>query len=188
MLGMAPCNVIGLGRVQPFYNNTLGNPTDTIYNSNSTSLFCPTRTVGPEIQVLHKRILIDCGGTIDIGKFTVGETVIHQLTIRNDGDATLILGTLTDAGDITIVSSDDPSGQNVAPGGFTTVSVLLDTSTDGAKSGSISIPSNDADENPCVINFTADVNAIPVDVCNRYRCRMPGPGLRRDQLGFVDQP
>ena len=176
-----------LGRVQPFYNQTQALPDDTIYNSNSTGLFCPTLTVGPEIQVLYIFKLLACGGTLEMGDFAVGETVNYQLTIRNEGDATLVLGTLTDAGDITLVSSDDPSGENVLLGGSTTVTVTLDTATDGAKSGSITIPSNDADEASCVINFTANVSDPPATVCNRFRCRMPGPGLRRDQLGFVNQ-
>ena len=192
MIGVPQCNVTGLGRVQPFYNNTIANPLDTLYTSNSTSLFCPTLVVGPEIQVVFKRKLIDCGGTIGLGEFIVDDVVNIQLIIRNEGDATLVLGTLTDAGDITLHATDDPSGESITLGGQRTVTVILDTSTDGAKTGSITIPSNDADEASCVINFTAQVDAAPIPTaptCPRYRCRSPGPGMmHRDQLGFVNQP
>lgn len=192
MIGVPQCNVTGLGRVQPYYNNTLANPLDTIYTNNGTSLFCPTLVVGPEIQVLFKSKLIDCGGTIGLGEFIVDDVVNAQLVIRNEGDASLVLGTLVDGNDISILAGDDPSGETILLGGQTTVSVVLDTSTDGAKAGFITIPSNDADEASCTINFTATVNAAPIPTaptCPRYRCRSPGPGMmHRDQLGFVNQP
>lgn len=182
------CLQNSLSRIQPFYGQDTGGASDVVFNNLVTSLLCPTTAVGPEIQILNGIKEIPCGATIEMGKFTVNETAHLQVFIRNDGDATLALGTITATPLISILFGSDPSGDNVLPAQITSVTVVADTSTVAlAQTGSISIPSNDADENPCVVNFLFDVNAVPdpvEDFCYRYRCRTPGPGLRRDMDGF----
>lgn len=64
------------------------------------------------------------------------------ITITNAGTADLVLGTIVLSGaDLTQIGTD-PSGGTIAPGGSKTYAVRFTPSTTGAKSGSVTIPSN----------------------------------------------
>ncbi|MBN1779736.1 choice-of-anchor D domain-containing protein [bacterium] len=83
--------------------------------------------------------------------------VTHTFTIRNDGNSTLSLTgtplvTLSGSGDFTV--STQPASSMVTGGGGTVGFVIgFDPSSAGLKSATVSIASNDSDENP----YTFDV-------------------------------
>lgn len=94
-------------------------------------------------------------GTYAYGNVATNEATSHQFTITNTGDGSDTLGTLTISGDgWSIDAADDPSGDPLAASGTTTVTVIGNFTTAGAKAGILTIPSNDA-SSPYVINLTA---------------------------------
>jgi len=120
----------------------------------------------PEVVVLGNGISVADGdatpsaadhthfGTVVQGAAAVSRT----FTVRNDGTATLTLGTVTvPAG---FVLTEGLSG-SLAPSASDTFTVQLDTGTSGTKSGDISFATNDSDENPFNFRITAAVLASP---------------------------
>jgi hypothetical protein len=86
----------------------------------------------------------------DFGRqLTTSGTVTKTFTIQNTGASNLTIGTITIGGthgsDFTVGTS--PSA-NVAAGGSTTFTVIFNPSAAGLRSATISIVTNDADENP----------------------------------------
>jgi hypothetical protein len=84
-------------------------------------------------------------GSVDISSAAnPGQT----FTIQNTGSANLTVGTVTitgtDAGQF-VKSGDSASGQTIAAGASKTITVTFDPSAVGAKTASMSIPSNDPD-------------------------------------------
>lgn len=114
----------------------------------------------PQLRVTDSGAsVVASGSTIDLGDDLEIDSVNSvTLTIHNDGDADLDIATATATGSMIVVSADDPTGSTVAPAGTDTVSVVLNTSTSGSKTGTLSIASNDG-SSPFVVNFTATVAA-----------------------------
>lgn len=75
---------------------------------------------------------------------SVGETVTHTFTIKNNGNADLVLGTVTiggsEAADFTVTAA--PTSP-VAAGSSTTFDVTFDPSADGLRSADVSFTTND---------------------------------------------
>ncbi len=100
---------------------------------------------GPEIDVAST--------SITFPTFTVGGAATSQtITVRNTGTDPLAIGSITKAGanaaDFT-VASDTCSGQTLAAAtGTCTITVNFLAASAGAKTATLSIPSNDSDENP----------------------------------------
>lgn len=179
----------GGGRIQAFW---FDDDLNDIITEHTGGLTCPgTTPLLPDIAVYLNLLLIVDGSTIALPQTTVGNVIDIQFIIRNEGTNDLILGTVSVTGDGSLDAGDDPSDEILNPLDQTTVTVSMDTSTTGAKSAELIIPSNDPDENPYNITITLTVKDLPVfgeANCTRYRCRMPGPGIRRDEEGFVNQP
>lgn len=98
------------------------------------------------------------GGT-NFGDVIQGQTsVTHTFTVRNDGNATLTLGNVTVPTGFNITEG---LVNTIAPGSCHTFSVQLDTATAGTKSGQISFPTNDSDENFFNFSIRGVVNASP---------------------------
>ncbi len=85
----------------------------------------------------------------DFGSINTGTTSTPQtFTISNTGDADLTLGTITLTGtDATefAIQKDLCSAQIIAPAGNCTIDAVFAPTTEGAKSASLSIPSDDPD-------------------------------------------
>ncbi|NOX39993.1 MAG: choice-of-anchor D domain-containing protein, partial [Alphaproteobacteria bacterium] len=84
----------------------------------------------------------------------------QTFTIQNTGNATLttIVASLSNTTDFSITTSPAAS---VAAGGSTTIVVAFDPVTVGLKTGSISITSNDSDENPYTFAIEGTGTAAP---------------------------
>ena len=85
----------------------------------------------------------------DFGNVTEGDTsTARSFTLTNSGSADLVIGTIsitgTDAAEFGI-QNDLCSGQTIAPSGSCTIEAVFSPKTEGAKSASLSIPSNDPD-------------------------------------------
>ncbi len=116
----------------------------------------------PEIEVRGNGVLIADGDTspsaadhTDFGSVVQGGSAISRtFTVRNDGTATLTLGTVTVPGGYTLTEALSSS---LAPGGVDTFTVQLETSTPGTKAGEITFTNNDSDENPFNFQITGVV-------------------------------
>ncbi len=89
--------------------------------------------------------------SIDFGSVQVGSSSTQTVTVTNDGTANLNVGTISLGGanaDQFAIHNDNCSGQALAPGASATVQVVFSPTSAGAKTATLSIPSNDPDENP----------------------------------------
>jgi hypothetical protein len=88
-----------------------------------------------------------------------GATVSHTFTVRNDGTGTLTLGAVSVPGGFTVT---DPLETSLAAGASDTLTVRLDTTTAGTKTGDVSFTTNDSDETTFNFRITGVVTtAIP---------------------------
>jgi len=118
----------------------------------AATVTAPT-TQTPEIAVLEGTTNIaDNTGTVSFGSVAVGTAATKSFAIQNQGTSSLTLGAVTVPTGFTLVNAP---ASTVAPGGSTTFTVSMNTAVAGSYSGAISIPNNDADENP--FNFAISV-------------------------------
>jgi uncharacterized delta-60 repeat protein len=116
----------------------------------------------PEITVLGDGVSITDGDTTpsatdgtDFGSVAQGGAAISRtFTVRNDGTAALTLGAVAVPAGFTLMEGLSAS---LAPGTADTFTVRLDTAAAGTKTGDISFPTNDSDENPFNFRITGTV-------------------------------
>jgi len=119
---------------------------------------------GAEIGVLGNSAWIVDGDTTpealdgtDFGTATQGgAAVIHTFRVRNDGVATLTLGTPTVPSGFAVAGL----AGSLSPGAYDDFTVTLNTTTPGIKSGDVSIPNSDGDENPFNFRIAGWVNPV----------------------------
>ncbi len=90
-------------------------------------------------------------GTVQVGS----ETAIKTFTINNYGSVDLTLGTISLTGSTDFSISTSPTTPIVA-GTPTQILIAFNTLTLGLKTAQLSIANNDSDENPYLINLTAE--------------------------------
>jgi hypothetical protein len=95
---------------------------------------------------------------LSFGSIALGDTSANQtVTVKNDGAATLSLGTISNGGsDANQFSktADKCSKKNLAPGAQCTVAARFKPTSNGPKAGFLVIPSNDPDENPFSVSLS----------------------------------
>ena len=119
-------------------------------------------TPAPEIVVRGNGISITDGdttpsttdGTDFASVVQTGTTISHTFTVRNDGNATLNLGTVTVPTGFTLTEGLSTS---LAPAASDTFTVRLDTTVLGAKAGDVSFSTDDPDESPFNFRITGIV-------------------------------
>ena len=93
------------------------------------------------------------------GSVVVGVKSFQVVTVKNDGAANLVLGATglsTATGEIALAAGQDLcSGVTLAPGQSCTITVRIKATSSGPKAATLSIPSNDADENVVSVAVTA---------------------------------
>ena len=118
-------------------------------------------TAAPEITVLDGLAEIADGETaaIDVGSASPGAAgPTRTFTVRNDGDATLTLGSITVPAGFTLTEGLPAS---LAPGASDTFTVRLDTRIGGTRRGQIVFANNDGDENPFSFAIAGTVRGRP---------------------------
>ena len=122
-----------------------------------------------EITILDGDTVLSDGETtaIDLGSAAHNATgVTKTFTIRNDGDETLTLTTPT--ADTTYFTVSDPEVTTLAAGESTTFRVTLITGAVWSGEETISIASDDPDNNPFTFVVSATVTALPADISVWY--------------------
>jgi murein DD-endopeptidase MepM/ murein hydrolase activator NlpD len=125
-----------------------------------------TPATTPEVTVLGNGTSIIDGDTTpsatdstDLGSAVLGSAGVTQtFTVRNDGDATLTLGSLVLPTGFTLVNGLVAS---LAAGASDTFQVRMNATTVGTHSGQISFTSNDTNESPFNFSITGTVTSTP---------------------------
>jgi len=129
--------------------------------------FSITITVAPEIMLTGNSQEIDNGDdtpdTDDHTDFvetpTVGGSVVRTFTVTNPGTAPLTLGNITINGSSAFSLTTPPASNTVARlGGTQTFSITFDPTTAVLHTATVSIESDDEDENP----FTFDIQGLGI--------------------------
>jgi hypothetical protein len=95
------------------------------------------------------------GGAVDFGTAAPGAApTTRTITVRNDGSRNLVSLNATAPAGYTVAQ---PLPAIIAAGTSADLVVALDTSTAGAKSGALTITSNDTDESTFTLNLTGNV-------------------------------
>lgn len=167
----ASATFAGGGATETVTTDRFGQASSTLFTANSTVgtyditasaagltgvNFTLTNTAGlPEIALFRGTIEEQTGATIALGD-VVG--VSEGLSIRNSGTGTLTLGEVTLA---SVTNPEDvqitqPGTLSVAPGESTQAGYRISPVTSGGleRSFTLSIPNNDADENPFLLTVT----------------------------------
>ena len=112
-------------------------------DTTGAELFSYTDTDRPDISVSLS--------PIGFGSVLIGSSGSQTLTVTNDGDADLIIGTITLGGTdaaLFSIQNDNASGQTLTPGTSATLQVVFAPTSITYKSATLSITSNDPDESP----------------------------------------
>lgn len=124
---------------------------DTSSNLGSHTSNCLT---APGIQVT--------GGPLNYGDQAVGVMSASQsVTITNTGTADLVLGTLALTTGTQFGISSDPSGSTITPGNSTVASITFTPTLTGAKTDTLTIPSNAGGPAPTVSLTGTGINNPP---------------------------
>ncbi len=124
----------------------------------------PTAPKYPEVTVANMvngaNVLDGATAAIGFGTLVKGQAgPTRTFRVKNDGQATLTLGTMTAPGGFTITERLVAS---LAPGASDTFTVRLDSAVAGNKAGQISFVNNDANEAPFNFAISGVVNNPPV--------------------------
>jgi hypothetical protein len=136
----------------------------------STLTYALTATVGAaRVEVTLSRPgygyqTVSDGGTFDWGSVSQGSaSETRILTIRNDGNQDLILQPITIPAGFSIVGNNLVAGQRIARFASATVTLRLDTSSAGRRSGEVSMGTNDPDSSPFNFLMRAAIGTV-IDV------------------------
>jgi len=123
--------------------------------------------VSPEIEVSKNATILANGQAVDFGSLDVNSSEGLFFTIKNTGLGVLDIPNLptitvsgADANDFMITES--PSDTSLTTDESTTFKVTFVPTSSGTKSATISMISNDSDENPYTLNLTGSGNPLPV--------------------------
>jgi hypothetical protein len=133
-----------------------GSGTPVVLNLSGTITAVGTLPLpAPNITVLVDGAAVQSGQTLDFGEASLGGAgPTRSITVRNDGNKPLQLGTETLPDGYTITQGLPAL---LAAGDSATLVVALDTSTSGTPSGVLTIPSNDADQSSFTLNLTGSI-------------------------------
>jgi hypothetical protein len=90
---------------------------------------------------------------VEFGSVNVGATSEKQVIVKNDGNANLVIGTITSPTSPFSKATDNCSGQTISPNATCTVMYRFAPATSSNFSSNSNIPSNDPDENPVTVTL-----------------------------------
>jgi len=103
--------------------------------------------------------------SVPFGDVTQGSWAEQTVTVKNDGNANLMLGNIGQANPLAApfsIVANGCSGQTLAPAASCTVKIRFSPTVVGGLNDSSDIPSNDPDENPVTVNVSGTGIALPV--------------------------
>jgi subtilisin family serine protease len=116
--------------------------------------------------------------SIEFGEVIVGANAERTVTIQNDGNANLVIGTVTPPSSPFQMIGDNCSGKTLPFGTSCTFTIRFSPTSAGLLNSNFSIPSNDPQKNPVVINLSgigifeialsSPLDQASLDVCSYY--------------------
>jgi autotransporter-associated beta strand protein len=139
----------------------------------------PAGGVAPEVAVSRDGLPVADGGTDVVGGLQPGVAVIRSWSIANVGTGVLTLGVpmISGMSNCTAMATALP-GTSVPAGGATTLGVQVTPAAAGAWSFALSVPCDDADENPC--DWTVSGSAVGQPELQVLRGTRPIPSAGSD--------
>ncbi|MBN1646898.1 MAG: choice-of-anchor D domain-containing protein [Spirochaetales bacterium] len=127
----------------------------------------PPQADGPVIDVVtgaSQTSVENNGDACDLGSMPVGSvSVTTAVEIQNTGDENLYIDSITLSDDTCYsISSTYTFPLTIAPAESTPLVLLFNPATTGVHPASVEIISNDEDNSPFIIHYTATVNELPV--------------------------
>jgi hypothetical protein len=98
---------------------------------------------------------------VPFGSVNTGAASDQTATVKNDGNANLVVGAITQPGQPFSKIQDNCSGQTIAPNATCTVMYRFAPTTSGNFSSNSNIPSNDPDENPVTVTLNGTGSSAP---------------------------
>lgn len=124
---------------------------------------------------------------IDFGNVNVGNYSDSTVTVSNDGNGSLEIGTVTSPSFPFSVIADTCSGQMLAFSETCSIDIRFEPTDTVAYSDSFDIPSNDPDENPVTVNLNGTgINNAPSAHPNGPYTEVEGQSLILDGSGSSD--
>lgn len=118
----------------------------------------------PEINFITGSTSYLNGSTYNFGTVNTGSTNVLTFSIQNVGTAPLNLTTATFTGGAAYTVISDAIPTTVAAGGVFTVTVVYSPTVVGTYTEVFTVNSNDANENPYVINISSIVNTVAPEI------------------------
>jgi hypothetical protein len=97
---------------------------------------------------------IDAPTSASFGSVTTGSHFDQTITVSNYGNQSLTIGSISGATTPFSIQSDNCSNQSIASSASCDLTVRYAPTSTGANNGTLSIPSNDQDENPLSISLS----------------------------------
>ncbi|MFC1948473.1 SdrD B-like domain-containing protein, partial [Chloroflexota bacterium] len=93
--------------------------------------------------------------SVNFGSVLIGSpSTTGNVTVTNNGTANLSIGTITIDDPQFAISTGNISSQTITPGSSANISLVFTPSSDGAQSGTVTIPSNDPDVSTVNVTLT----------------------------------
>jgi hypothetical protein len=149
-------------RWRPDPNNP--NHGEEIVNTNSFTVVSATPPPAPAISVTDS-VAPSTDLAVPFGSVTSGSSATQTVTVKNTGNANLLVGAVGSANPLAApfsVKTDSCSNQTIAPAASCTVAVAFSPTTTGAFADSFSIPSNDPANGSVTVNLSGTGAAMPV--------------------------
>ncbi|HBI24599.1 MAG TPA: hypothetical protein DDX84_10455, partial [Nitrospiraceae bacterium] len=105
-----------------------------------------TTTASPDITATP--------ATLSFGNVNIDSSSERIVSVRNDGNANLVIGAITNPSLPFSKVLDNCSGQTLSPSTGCTITIKFSPNSTEAFTSSVNIPSNDPDENPVTIALT----------------------------------
>ncbi len=128
---------------------------------------------------------ISVSGSSSFGNVTIGNSTSQTLTITNDGNANLEVGSLSTLGTPYALSSDSCSNTVITAGNSCSVTIQFTPSVAGSADATLNIPSNDSDEATTTLTITG-TGEIDLSTTCDYDC-LGGDGSVSRSAATYDQ-
>ncbi len=136
------------GAVEGIYNKT--SPANPIY-------VWPVRSAqGPS----NNPVISVAPNPVDFGTVSVGAFLDKSITVKNTGNADLVIGTITSPSSLFTMPTDDCSDKTLSFGQTCTVTYSFIPTSEGSFSSSSSIPSNDPARNQLTVTLKGQTGVI----------------------------
>jgi hypothetical protein len=117
----------------------------------SGTVAAPPPPPAPAIEILNGSTVISNGGSLSFGTVTQGTQATDTLTIKNNGNAPLTIGSITAP---SAFSTTSPTLTTIQPGLQSTFQIKFYATSSGLSSGSLIVPDNDPNNDPFIFNVS----------------------------------